>query len=347
MKKNKKKYVVLMVTILVALTGATLVGIAAARKKIGVLQEQNKANVVGEVTTNLEEQETEGKLEEGSKKQSGELSEEKLEEVEKLDVPSGEDSIYTYTEQALKMYATTIVNVRNQPETTGTILKKLVTNQEVQVTGVCNETSWYRIEIEDGVGYVSNNYLSKEIVAIVEEVAEDDIQEEPEKIEESQNLKFDTGDEQLNNQCDAILKEILTENMSTTNQLWAVYQWVTTSIRYKGGTPIVNWAEVAKTAFDERSGNCYAFCCTSKALLTRLGYHIQIVERSDQEHYWDLVQVNGNWYHFDATPGWGATRFMWTDEQMLSYSYEYDSGHYLEYFWDQSKYPATPKKNYN
>ena len=157
---------------------------------------------------------------------------------------------------------------------------------------------------------------------------------------------YSTGDSQLDSKCDAILDQILTADMGMNDQLWAVYQWTTKNIRYQGGTPFSDWIQIAKTAIDERSGNCYAFCCTSKALLTRLGYATQLVERSDQEHYWDLVQVNGNWYHFDTTPGWGAIRFLWTDQQMLDYRYDYAKGQYLNYFWDQKNYPATPKELY-
>ena len=58
------------------------------------------------------------------------------------------------------MYAKSSVNVRSLPRADGERLGSLSTNQEVTVTGQCNETGWYRIEYDGRVAYVSNNYLS-------------------------------------------------------------------------------------------------------------------------------------------------------------------------------------------
>ena len=67
---------------------------------------------------------------------------------------------YTYTDMAATMYAKQSVNVRDIPSTDGNHLGGLSTNQEVAVTGQCNETGWYRIDYNGQTAYVSNNYLS-------------------------------------------------------------------------------------------------------------------------------------------------------------------------------------------
>jgi uncharacterized protein YkwD len=72
---------------------------------------------------------------------------------------------YTYADMSKTMYAKSSVNVRDLPSTDGNKLGGLSTNQEVTVTGQCNETSWYRIEYKGSTGYVSNKYLSDEKVA--------------------------------------------------------------------------------------------------------------------------------------------------------------------------------------
>lgn len=66
---------------------------------------------------------------------------------------------YTYTDLDKVMYAKQEVNVRDLPSTDGNTLGGLTWAQEVHVTGQCTETSWYRIEYNGGVGYVSNEYL--------------------------------------------------------------------------------------------------------------------------------------------------------------------------------------------
>lgn len=69
---------------------------------------------------------------------------------------------YTYKDISSIKYAKSTVNVRDIPDSTGNRLGGLSTNDEVQVTGQCNETQWYRIEYMGGVGYVSNSFLVDE-----------------------------------------------------------------------------------------------------------------------------------------------------------------------------------------
>lgn len=70
-----------------------------------------------------------------------------------------EQSTYSYTDKSATMYAQRTVNVRDLPDTNGNKVGGLSTNQEVSVTGQCNETGWYRINYNGGTAYVSNSYL--------------------------------------------------------------------------------------------------------------------------------------------------------------------------------------------
>ena len=77
-----------------------------------------------------------------------------------IEPTTGPQPQYTYTDMNATMYAKSSVNVRSLPSADGERLGSLSTNQEVTVTGQCNETGWYRIEFNGSVAYVSNNYLS-------------------------------------------------------------------------------------------------------------------------------------------------------------------------------------------
>lgn len=72
-----------------------------------------------------------------------------------------EQSTYSYTDKSATMYAQSSVNVRDLPDTNGNKVGGLSTNQEVSVTGQCNETGWYRINYNGGTAYVSNSYLGE------------------------------------------------------------------------------------------------------------------------------------------------------------------------------------------
>lgn len=74
-------------------------------------------------------------------------------------VAEGSMLTYTFEDMEATKYAKSTVNVRSLPTADGEKLGGLSTNDEVKVTGKCNETGWYRIEYSDGVAYVSDSYL--------------------------------------------------------------------------------------------------------------------------------------------------------------------------------------------
>ena len=71
---------------------------------------------------------------------------------------------FTYTEMNVTMYARSTVNVRDLPSTAGNKVSSLASNEQVTVTGQCNETGWYRISYNGADAYVSNSYLTSEAV---------------------------------------------------------------------------------------------------------------------------------------------------------------------------------------
>ena len=84
-------------------------------------------------------------------------------ESEPVQVPEQKpEIIYTYTDLDKTMYAKASVNVRTLPAKKGTRIGTLTQVAEVQVTGQCNETGWYRIIYNNQTAYVSNNYLVDE-----------------------------------------------------------------------------------------------------------------------------------------------------------------------------------------
>ena len=72
------------------------------------------------------------------------------------------DSPYTINEMSSTMYAKSAVNVRNQPSTDGEKVGRLSYGQEVTVTGQCEETGWYQIELNGEAAFVSNSYIVAE-----------------------------------------------------------------------------------------------------------------------------------------------------------------------------------------
>lgn len=69
---------------------------------------------------------------------------------------------YTYSEVSQTMYAKSAVNVRDLPSTDGKKIGSLKASQEITVTGKCDQTGWYRFELNNTTGYVSDKYIVSE-----------------------------------------------------------------------------------------------------------------------------------------------------------------------------------------
>lgn len=69
---------------------------------------------------------------------------------------------YTCTEMTQTMYAKSAVNVRDLPGTDGNKIGSLKASEEITVTGKCDQTGWYRFDLNGTTAYVSNKYLVAE-----------------------------------------------------------------------------------------------------------------------------------------------------------------------------------------
>lgn len=150
--------------------------------------------------------------------------------------------------------------------------------------------------------------------------------------------------EEVLEEADAVLKEIITGDMTLKEKAKAIYDWTRNEIGYVSTSEKDSWTNGAHQGFTEKSGDCFIFYATAKALLTQAGIPNLDVVKSDtshSSHYWSLIDCGDGWYHFDTTPrqGGGDNFFMKTDDEILEYSRNHRDSH----VFDQSLYPATPK----
>lgn len=73
---------------------------------------------------------------------------------------------YTCTEMTQTMYVKSAVNVRDLPSTDGKKIGSLKASQEIIVTGKCDQTGWYRFDLNGTTGYVSDKYIVSEKPAV-------------------------------------------------------------------------------------------------------------------------------------------------------------------------------------
>ncbi len=82
--------------------------------------------------------------------------------AEPVETTTAADAGYTYSELNQTMYAKSAVNVRDLPSTDGKKIGSLKASQEITVTGKCDQTGWYRFELNNTTGYVSDKYIVSE-----------------------------------------------------------------------------------------------------------------------------------------------------------------------------------------
>ena len=157
---------------------------------------------------------------------------------------------------------------------------------------------------------------------------------------------YDITMDTVNALADQILWQITGNWMTPREKAWAIYEWCTSGLTYSTRTSYLmgNYVDGAYSGFTIRSGNCYIYYAVSSVLLTRAGLENMMIQRNDpaNPHYWSLVNIDGNWYHFDTCPhyaGHAIQCFLLTDAEVKAYS-ENEVKNY--YSFDSSLYPATP-----
>lgn len=148
---------------------------------------------------------------------------------------------------------------------------------------------------------------------------------------------------------DAILEEIIQEDMTVREQVRAIYRWVRSHCYYVNHSDKSDYLQGAYVMMTERKGDCFNYFALCKLLYERLGIPNIDVRKvknypGDSDHYWSLVSVDGGetWYHVDSVPRVPPDPgfFLVTDAYMDAYSKE----HYNCFNRDKSLYPATPEK---
>ena len=95
-----------------------------------------------------------------------------------------------------------------------------------------------------------------------------------------------------------------------------------------------NWGGDDPTwyGFTARNGNCYVHAWCLYELLQEKGFECEIIWVTNKTHYWVVVNIDGTWWHLDATPGrLHQTYSIMSDQQRLWTLSGRD--------WDRSQWP--------
>ncbi|MCQ2417289.1 MAG: hypothetical protein MJ071_05715 [Oscillospiraceae bacterium] len=124
----------------------------------------------------------------------------------------------------------------------------------------------------------------------------------------------------------------------------AIFDCVQQHVGYQNSHVVQDWQYDAVTALYKGVGDCRSYYALSRLLLNCAEYENMPVEKvknyeGDSAHYWNLIKLNGAWYHFDSTPRVNSDGFfLYTDAALDAYSDR--NGKCFNR--DKSLYPATP-----
>ena len=222
------------------------------------------------------------------------------------------------------MYASNSVNVRSGPSTDYDRIGHLDTNDEVTVTGIAS-TGWYRIDYKGTVGYVSNNYLSDEKVAVTTTAAESSSSSPTTATttKTSSSLRDalnsitlspkEAGFSDIDDYIDDLLSSITTSNMDTYDKLKACYDYLIDYMTY-GQQEDLFWYWLyygeyggGYLALLEGVGVCDDYSAAYCMLANKIGVPMTVVSGQTHKasggytgHAWcELDMGNGTVYIFD------------------------------------------------
>lgn len=155
--------------------------------------------------------------------------------------------------------------------------------------------------------------------------------------------------DEIDSLAQAVLDEIITEDMTQVEKMWEIYKYVNSSMTYDGTSNKDDWRAEAKRGFTSGYGDCFTYFSMSDILLEKIGVERLKVNRVGgiSNHYWHMVNVDGSWYHFDPCyrrPTWSA--FLRTDAEMSAFADRISIEGYEYYTYDKTKYPVVSTETF-
>jgi len=96
-----------------------------------------------------------------------------------------------------------------------------------------------------------------------------------------------------------VLERLITPGMNDHQRVKAIHDWIVLRLAYDAGLSRYTAYEALRTG----KGVCQAYALLAYKMFTAAGLPARIVEGTvpEGDHAWNLVRVDGRWYHLDVT----------------------------------------------
>ena len=125
--------------------------------------------------------------------------------------------------------------------------------------------------------------------------------------------------------------DICDDSMSDMEKAFRIVAWVSTHLHYRMDSDKCDWTAGAYDALTTMYGDCFNYMAMCRAMFGAVGIESITIERypiNVSSHYWNLINIDGQWYHCDACVFLNMTDitfiFMYTDDELDPYNNSYD-----------------------
>ncbi|GAA0078209.1 hypothetical protein UT300005_25870 [Clostridium sp. CTA-5] len=159
--------------------------------------------------------------------------------------------------------------------------------------------------------------------------------------EEQVNVTYRTTSEQekyINSELKRIVNNLIDKNMSDIDKVVAINNYLVKIYKYDDTLKSDN----VYSALTTGKTICQGYAMTAYKMFNLAGIQSRIVigTLNNTGHAWNLVKVNGQWYHLDIT----------NNDNVVRDKYLLESDGFLKnngFSWDNSAYPSVPYSYYN
>ena len=158
--------------------------------------------------------------------------------------------------------------------------------------------------------------------------------------------------EEFNNKVDEIIDKEFNDGMTELQKVLKAHDYLALNTKYDttGEIPDYNGGSSAYDVLVCGNGVCQGYAQAFNVLMDRLGMESIMVTSRDMNHAWNLVSVDGEWYHIDATwddptpdrKGLVNHKYFMLSDEAISQKGEYRD--YTHYSWDSKGFKATSTK---
>ena len=141
-----------------------------------------------------------------------------------------------------------------------------------------------------------------------------------------------------------VLDQITTPDMTDLEKALQITYWCRWQIHYGNRSVSTSWTAAAYQGLTQRTGRCYTYAMSARALFDVAGIENMIVKREKygrSAHYWNYIKIDGQWYHCDSTPrhSYSSYIFCYTTKELQ----DFRVNNYNGYYFTVDNYPKSAK----